>query len=220
VFIVPKVSNTWSQKEIIERLKVHTKPPKPTFVSLSEAADICQKHGSSIRYAITVGGIPLNKCYAYKASKVTKTKLFVNLATVKRYYSVAPIEQEEDTTQEETGDLVFDENGIAIQPVFDLTSAKYRNEILKIKRQQVALRHDNNQSIDRELVSKVAIALGIDLKGFIDRYIIEVAPKLSATKTLSERREVLRTVFNDLVKEKVTNISSEFMENFASIKEN
>lgn len=216
---MPKVSNTWSQKEIIERLKIHTKPPKPTFVSLSEAADICQKHGSSIRYAITVGGIPLNKCYAYKASKVTKAKLFVCLATVKHYYSVAPIEQEEDIEQEDTVDLVFDENGIAIQPVFDLHSAKYRNEVLKIKRQQVALRHDNNQSIDRELVNKVAIALGIDLKGFIDRYIIEVAPKLGAAKTLSERREILRTVFNDLVKEKITNVSSEFMESINSIKE-
>lgn len=208
----------WTQADIISQIQIRKKSPPKHYETMSSCVRQLQRTSNTILYAFSSGKLPLSVCYAYRQSTTTRPKLYIDIRALKKYFEIKsdplPIESipSEDNEEEIESTVTFDEDNIAEYPVVDLQTAKYRNEVLKIKRSNVELRHANNELIDRIVLDKVTISLATELRGMIEKFIIQACPKLAPAKTINECRNILRKDFSEIAKDYLENIDTSFIE--------
>ena len=196
-----KGASLW--KSILEELPLCKVAPEG-YVTASEFSKRAGVHEASVRAAIERGAIDKRFCVATTFKNSDRRKIWISwdmageeyartssadgrsLRGHKKQTAVAPTPVEENPDAEEVA-------------VYDLPSAKYKAELLKIKKMEEELRKIKAETIlVADAVGNMR-SLGALLKAEFQRSIQAVAPKLVSARTPLECRTLLEDNYREIL---------------------
>lgn len=95
---------------------------------------------------------------------------------------------------------LFARSGMAYEMVTDLSSAKYRNEQLKIERQELELRHANNELIEVSAVIQERAEQAVQVRVAIQSAVQRLTPLLAVESDIKEVKRILLEQLNKALK--------------------